>query len=254
MNAVHVRDQKHELTPPKDSTTLCRILKFPPRYSPGQDPLPPCRGIPFVILSRQIVEAVHHKTDAIAIDFHTMTQPNPTFHLNSLSLSFTSIFHFHAWEDSTTSSARAGGVMVACQSKMSSPDRLMGSVWPFSADGLIADAAAGGGAVVGCVGKKLAACGNWKQRKLMREFWNTFVSSINEAVKLQSSGSGCTAAECLAEECLGFCWALMAGKWCGHSCPEWNDISEASDSSRAITSPTLNLKHVMMALISTSRV
>ncbi|KAK8640137.1 hypothetical protein V6N13_007897 [Hibiscus sabdariffa] len=96
------------------------------------------------------------------------------------------IFRFRAWEDSATSYALAGEVMVAgamigvCQSKMSSLDRLMGFVWPSSADGSAVDAAAaGGGAVVGCVGKKLAACGNWKQRKLMREFCNTFVSSIN---------------------------------------------------------------------------
>ncbi|KAK8701987.1 hypothetical protein V6N13_020360 [Hibiscus sabdariffa] len=95
------------------------------------------------------------------------------------------IFRFRAWEDSATSSARAGEVMVAgammgvCQSKISSSERLIGYVWPSSTDGSAADAVAGGGAVVGCVRKKLAACGNWKQRKLMREFWNTFVSSIS---------------------------------------------------------------------------
>ncbi|KAK8655979.1 hypothetical protein V6N13_108541 [Hibiscus sabdariffa] len=40
-----------------------------------------------------------------------------------------------------------GAVMGVCQSKMSSSDRLMGSVWPSSTNGSAADAAAGGGAI-----------------------------------------------------------------------------------------------------------
>ncbi|KAK8607611.1 hypothetical protein V6N13_046220 [Hibiscus sabdariffa] len=64
------------------------------------------------------------------------------------------IFRFHVWEDSATSSAWVGGVMVVgammgvCQSKMSSPDRLMGSVWPSFADGSTAGAATGAGVVL----------------------------------------------------------------------------------------------------------
>ncbi|KAK8573911.1 hypothetical protein V6N13_096842 [Hibiscus sabdariffa] len=42
--------------------------------------------------------------------------------------------------------------------------------------------------VMGCVLKKAASDGNWKQRKLKRELWNTFVSSIGTASSERASG------------------------------------------------------------------
>ncbi|KAK8535503.1 hypothetical protein V6N12_057019 [Hibiscus sabdariffa] len=45
MNAVHVRNQKHELTPPRNrdkpvtKKTLCRILKYLPRLSARAGPV-----------------------------------------------------------------------------------------------------------------------------------------------------------------------------------------------------------------------
>ncbi|KAK8559164.1 hypothetical protein V6N12_042446 [Hibiscus sabdariffa] len=80
MNAVHVRDQKHELTPPRDSLPveevlsksfqlvvglrdkpqhskmLCRDLNVCPNSYLGRTRCL-CRDIPFVILLGQIVEA-----------------------------------------------------------------------------------------------------------------------------------------------------------------------------------------------------
>ncbi|KAK8652127.1 hypothetical protein V6N13_061149 [Hibiscus sabdariffa] len=90
--------------------------------------------------------------------------------VSSLMILAARALHFWAREDSgmfvETSGRCSCGV---CQSKTSSMDKFISSFWPASADGSAANTAAGGGAVVGWVGKKLAAFGNWKQRKLMRE-------------------------------------------------------------------------------------
>ncbi|KAK8579157.1 hypothetical protein V6N12_069486 [Hibiscus sabdariffa] len=63
MNAVHVRNQKHELTPPRNrdkpvtKKTLCRDLNSSRDLCRGRTRCL-CRDIPFVILYKQIVEAL----------------------------------------------------------------------------------------------------------------------------------------------------------------------------------------------------
>ncbi|KAK8512049.1 hypothetical protein V6N12_018530 [Hibiscus sabdariffa] len=81
MNAVHVRDQKHELTPPRDSLPVEEVLSYSIQLAIGLKDEPQhnktlyrnlktcqnsypgrtrclCRDIPFVILLGQIVEAL----------------------------------------------------------------------------------------------------------------------------------------------------------------------------------------------------
>ncbi|KAK8547502.1 hypothetical protein V6N12_031639 [Hibiscus sabdariffa] len=63
MNAVHVRNQKHELTPlrnrdkPVTQKMLCRDLDSSRDFCRGRTRCL-CRDIPFVILFKQIVEAL----------------------------------------------------------------------------------------------------------------------------------------------------------------------------------------------------
>ncbi|KAK8579153.1 hypothetical protein V6N12_069482 [Hibiscus sabdariffa] len=63
MNVVHVRNQKHELTPPRNrdkpvtQKTLCRDLNSSRDFCRGRTRCL-CRDIPFVILFKQIVEAL----------------------------------------------------------------------------------------------------------------------------------------------------------------------------------------------------
>ncbi|KAK8597010.1 hypothetical protein V6N12_065487 [Hibiscus sabdariffa] len=68
------------------------------------------------------------------------------------------------------------------RSKISSSDRCSCSVFPAPSDGsagVVGWAVAGAGCSVGGgVEKKAAADGNWKQRKLIRDVQNTFVSSM----------------------------------------------------------------------------
>ncbi|KAK8701751.1 hypothetical protein V6N13_020130 [Hibiscus sabdariffa] len=73
--------------------------------------------------------------------------------------------------------------MGVFQSKISSSDRFSCSVFPAPSDGsagVVGWVVAGAGvgcSVVGGVEKKATADGNWKQRKLIRDVQNTFVSS-----------------------------------------------------------------------------
>ncbi|KAL4383856.1 hypothetical protein GQ457_15G016890 [Hibiscus cannabinus] len=68
VNTVHVRDQKHEITPPRNrylyDNGIKKVTAFPSRDIVHKQDKQTCclhQGIPIVILSRQIVEAVHYK-------------------------------------------------------------------------------------------------------------------------------------------------------------------------------------------------
>ncbi|KAK8681042.1 hypothetical protein V6N13_053449 [Hibiscus sabdariffa] len=93
----------------------------------------------------------------------------------------------------------------------SSDKRLTFSVLPTPSDcisvdfGWVAAEKLAGCVVVGWVLKKATTDGNWKQRKLIKEFWNTFVSSMN--------------CSCLAS--IHCSWLLSWRMWNGTASSEW---------------------------------
>ncbi|KAL4387927.1 hypothetical protein GQ457_09G018130 [Hibiscus cannabinus] len=62
-----------------------------------------------------------------------------------------------------------------------------------------------GGVVVGWAGKKATTSGNWKQRKLISEVWNTFVSSMN----------------CSCRASTRYSWFLSWRMWSGAASVGW---------------------------------
>ncbi|KAK9044438.1 hypothetical protein V6N11_058338 [Hibiscus sabdariffa] len=140
-------------------------------------------------------------------------------------------------------------MMGVCQSKISSSERLIGSVWSSSADGSVADAA-GGGAVVGYVRKNCRVSTRWSWLRSCM-IWASGVASVEgagggELTACGMGGVGGVGAKVASTSgvragpsvelavCVSF-WAsagdgagisLMAGRWCGHSRLEWDGISE----------------------------